>query len=168
MPNRFIPLPDILSHLVEGFLLAILTGSQFGLAMLDAISTQDWERLTGPHGVAFVACLSTMVLWGTLVAFVHRFRKDAAAKEARDRADALAREERERADRSDHFNELRTANKENVERLLDLTEKHQRLTVEAAKVDMRVAHSISNLESAITTLSENFSSCPANLKNHQS
>ena len=168
MPHRLLTLQAALSHLIEGAILAVLTGSQFGLALVDAITTQDWERLTGPHGVAFVACMATLVLWATLVAIVHRFRKDSAAKEARDRADALAREERERADRKEHFDELRNANKENVERLLDLTEKHQRLTVEAAKVDMRVAHSISQLETAISSMSDNFSSCPANLKNQKS
>ena len=165
MPHRLLPIHAALSHLLEGAILAVLTGSQMGLAMLDAITSQDWERLTGPHGVAFVACLSTMVLWGTMVAMVHRFRKDSTAKEARDRADALAREEREREDRKAHFEELRTSNKENVERLLHLTEQHQKLTVEAATIDMRVSHSISKLETAISNLSDNFSSCPANLKN---
>lgn len=168
MPHRLLTLQAALSHLIEGAILAVLAGSQAGLALVDAITAQDWERLTGPHGVAFVACMATLVLWGTVVALVHRFRKDSMAKEARDRADSLAREERERADRAAHFEELRSSNKENVDRLLDLTEKHQRLTVEAAKVDMKVAHSISTLETAISNLSENFSSCPANLKNQKS
>ena len=167
MPHRLLTLQAALSHLIEGAILAVLAGSQAGLALVDAITAQDWERLTGPHGVAFVACMATLVLWGTVVALVHRFRKDSMSKEARDRADSLAREERERADRAAHFEELRSSNKENVERLLDLTEKHQRLTVEAAKVDMKVAHSITQLESAITAMAENFASCPANLKNRQ-
>ena len=167
MPHRLLTLQAAISHLIEGSILAVIAGSNAGLAITDAISAQDWERLTGQHGLMFASVVVVMVLWATLVAIVHRFRKDSMAKEARDRADSLAREERERADRAAHFEELRSSNKENVERLLDLTEKHQRLTVEAAKVDMKVAHSINQLESAISNLAENFSSCPANLKNHQ-
>ena len=68
------------------------------------------------------------------------------------RADALAREERERVDRANHFTLLHDSNKENVERLIDLTEKHQSLTVEAAKIDMRVSHAIHSLETAIQKL----------------
>jgi len=164
MPYRLLPHAAI-HHLFEGAILGILAGYQMGLALLDAITAQDWERLTGPHGVAFAACLSVIVLWGTMVTMVQRFRKDSAAKEARDRADALAREERERTDRREHFEELRNSNKENVIQLMRLTEKHQELAVEAAKVDMKVAHSIVSLETAITAMASNFASCPANLKN---
>ena len=165
MPHRIHFVTTCFSHMVEGSVLAFLTGTQGMFALLDALSAEDWGRITGPHGVAFVACFSTLVLWGTFVTLIRRVRLDALAKETRDRADAHAREERERVDRAEHFKTLHDSNKENVERLIELTEKHQKLTVEAAKVDMRVAHSISQLETAILVMSENFSSCPANPKN---
>ena len=153
MPHRIQFVTNCLAHTIEGSILAFLALMQGLLAVADAISTEDWSRITGPNGVAFVACTSTLVLWATFITLIRRVRLDAIAKETRDREDARAREERERTDRSNHFTLLHDSNKENVERLIDLTEKHQRLTVEAAKIDMRVSHAIHSLETAIQKLS---------------
>lgn len=152
MPHRLQLVTNLFAHTIECAILSLLALTQGVLAVAEAITAEDWQRVTGPHGVAFVACVSTLVLWATFITLIRRVRLDALAKEKRDREDSHAREERERADRADHFERLHDSNKENVNRLIDLTEKHQRLTVEAAKVDMRVAAAIHSLETAIQNL----------------
>lgn len=55
---------------LEGLLLGTMTVSQWFKMTATAITDEDWSRITSQHGVAFVACIATIVLWGTLVSYV--------------------------------------------------------------------------------------------------
>lgn len=50
-------------EIIQGFLwgfLALYNGSMY---ILGVISETDWNRITGPHGVAFIAIVAVAVLW---------------------------------------------------------------------------------------------------------
>jgi hypothetical protein len=55
---------DILQGCLWG-ILAIYNGAS---ALIAVISEADWNRITGPHGVAFIAVVAVVVLWANGIA----------------------------------------------------------------------------------------------------
>lgn len=52
------------SAILEGFLLALIACYKGGIIVGLIISDTDWSKITGPHGVAFLAVIAVIVLWG--------------------------------------------------------------------------------------------------------
>jgi hypothetical protein len=152
MIPRFIHIGDWLSHVTEGFFLVGMAGYSGLVFIAQLISEQDWDRITGPSGVAFVSSLATLVLWGTGVMVVRRLRLDAIARDERKRADDIAMEERLRLDRKAHFDDLKESNKMVVERLIEITTANHEVMLASARTDMKVAEAMHSLETQIQYL----------------
>jgi len=84
MPPR---LTDIAIHAAEGIalgLLALYNGTRYVAGL---ISDEDWQKITGPHGVAFLAVTACIVLW------LNGLRREKIEEKRRSREEA-AREAR--------------------------------------------------------------------------
>jgi hypothetical protein len=130
MPHRIPLVTNTVSFFIELITLGLLTIWQGVETVGSIISEQDWNRITGPHGVAFIACAACMILWGSSVA---RDRKE----DRRRRAEDEARERR---------------HAETIKLQSDNAESLKALTVENAKTNMRVANAIHSLDQSIKTL----------------
>jgi hypothetical protein len=74
------------------------------------IVESDWSKLTGPHGVAFAAVIAVIVLWGALLGYISKSRKEELAARAKDDAAGERR----------HI-EMRDTQAAHAERLIQLT-----------------------------------------------
>ena len=97
------------------------------LSFFAIISETDWQRITGPHGVAFVAIAAVIVLW------VSGMRKDKREDERR------VKEEQNREKR---HSESLLMQGENAKRLMELT-------VEGIKAQGMVAMALRDLKTAL-------------------
>lgn len=143
---------DLLAGLTQ---VTILLGLSLWSGMetvLGIISDQDWNRMMGPSGVAFVSSIATLVLWGTGVVVVRRLRLDALERDERKRADDAAMEERLRLDRKAHFDDLKESNRMVVEKLIAITESNHEVMLAGARTDMKVAEAMHSLETQIQHL----------------
>lgn len=107
MPHRlFVHLDTAVSQFIEGTIL-LLAGIGTGCNYLIAIlSEEDWSKLTGPHGVAFLAVIAVIVLWGNGI------RRE--KQEEKRRVDEEIRRER-------RHTETLNLQRENSNKLIELT-----------------------------------------------
>ena len=126
MPYRIIS--SIHAHdILQGCLwmfLAMYNGTMYFIGL---ISDADWNRMTGPHGVAFIAVAAVIVLWA------NGLRKEKAESVRRDREEA-AREAR---------------NKELIAALEQSTRSNHQLTVDAIVQQGRTAEAIGRMDRTI-------------------
>jgi uncharacterized membrane protein YcjF (UPF0283 family) len=146
MPHRIINLIDNTAmQILEGIVLAciaMVSGAEYVAALF---SNSDWERITGPHGVAFLAVTACIVLWVTSL----RREKEIAKNEAkRDAAEQILRTEEE-SRRERRHSETLAMQKENSDKLIGLT-------AESIKAQIHVT-------TAIQALSKQLDSRPCGL-----
>ena len=130
MPHRIPLVTQTLGFIFEAIALGFLTVWQGLSAIASLISNEDWDRITGPHGVAFVACAACLVLW---LNAVNRDRKEDKRRIAED----AAKERR-------HEDSIRALNL--------YSEKVMGIAVDTAKTNMHVAEAIKSLDSTIKKL----------------
>jgi hypothetical protein len=53
---------------IQGILWGVLALYNGAAAFVAVISEADWNRITGPHGVAFLSIIAVVVLWGNGIA----------------------------------------------------------------------------------------------------
>lgn len=115
MPHRFIAYTA--SNVCELIAFTALAFYQGGVTAVAVLTENDWGKVFGPNGVAFVSVIACIILWGTFITSQSRSRKDALAREEREeerrRLEDEARERR-------HLELVRT-NKENADDLKGLT-----------------------------------------------
>jgi hypothetical protein len=109
-----------------------------GLSFLAIISETDWSRITGPHGVAFVAIAAVIVLWASGI------RKDKREDERR------TKEENAREGR---HSESIAIQKDNAEKLVALT-------VENIKACGHVTQAIHSMDRTIQQLTHELGDRP--------
>ncbi len=131
MPLRYIAQSQTFQNIVEGSILSML--SVFAI-----ISETDWQRVTGPHGVAFVAIAAVIVLWGSGIRDKNRLRKETEARENREEERRI----REEANREKRHAESLLMQGENAKRLMELT-------VEGIKAQGMVATALRDLKTAL-------------------
>ena len=134
MPHRHPELHSFFTHAAEGTLLGLLAVWQGAEAIAAAISEQDWQKAFGPNGVAFVSVVAVVVLWGALLAFIHRTKKDEEKRRAEE-IEARNREDEARERRHKEIMDLQNKN------WTDLKE----LTAESIKAGMRGTYAVENL-----------------------
>lgn len=98
-------LPPFFVTLLEGALFGFLTLYNGTQTLCSIISSEDWSRITGPHGVAFIACAAVVVLW--LNGLRREQRED-------------KRREGEETKREERHAETLTLQKENSSKLIEL------------------------------------------------
>ena len=108
---------DILQGCLWG-ILAIYNGAA---AMLAVISEADWERITGPHGVAFIAVVAVVVLWANGI----------ATRKAEDkrRAEEIASANASRAELLKALNESIESNNDLTKQCIRAIEKNTAATI---------------------------------------
>jgi len=131
MPIRYIIQSQTFQNILEGSLLS-------ALSVFAIISETDWSRITGPHGVAFVAIAAVIVLWAS------GMRKDKREDERR------AKEESSREAR--HAESIRLQ-KENADKLIEIT-------VENIRAAGKVTQAITSMDRTIQHLSNELSDRP--------
>jgi hypothetical protein len=152
MPYRLALTGDIFSRCIECSILSLLAVCQ-GLEVFASVITEnDWEKLTGPHALAFASTIATLVLWATGVVVVRRLRLDSLAREARDRKDALEREIRDRSDRAKWFRDLMESNREFSNKLESICNANHEVILTSSRTDMKVAEAIHSLETQVQHL----------------
>lgn len=114
------------------FMLGFLAVWQ-GMATL--ISSDDWNRITGPHGLVFVLIIGLIVVWTKSV-------RDDAARERRHRETIKTQET--------HFNALLSLNKTTADDL-------KALTVAATKAQMSSTNAIIAMDHNIIRLTNEIS-----------
>ena len=110
--------------------------------LIAVISNEDWEKITGPHGLVFVLICGLIVVWTKSV-------KDDSARERRHRESIAAQEE--------HFKSLMAINAKTSN---DLSV----LTVAATKAQMTATGAIVSMDNNIVRLTNEISD---NTKNTQ-
>jgi hypothetical protein len=143
MPHPLILAPSWLYHTAEASVLAMAGTS------LAIISEQDWNRMTGPHGVAFIAVAAVIVLWA------NGLRKERLEQKRRDE-EALrheARRQEDEANREKRHKEAMSMQSANADRIMDIT-------VESIKAQGHSAQAIASIDSTIKRLSDELSSRP--------
>lgn len=87
MPHRIAPfLTSHLVNVIEGAFLCVLAVFNGARMVLASIPENDWSKISGPNGVAFVAVIAVIVLWGTFLRFQFLARKDAKEREIKEDA----------------------------------------------------------------------------------
>ena len=104
-------------------------------AIASIISSEDWDKITGPHGLVFVLICALIVVWTKSV-------KDDNARERRHREVIAVQEE--------HFKALLKLNEKTSSDL-------RILTVAATKAQLTSANAVVSMEKTITKLSEDIS-----------
>lgn len=137
MPHRVLlsalsNVPSHITSIVEGSLLSILAIWKGSVAF---ISTDQWDKLTGPHGLVFALVIGIIVIWSKAV-------RDDAARERRHKETIKAQER--------HFQDL-----------IDLNEKTANdlkiLTVASTKAQMSATNAIISMDHNIIRLTNELS-----------
>lgn len=135
MSNPFSSHPAVASF-VEWFALSCIAVINGGLAITEAISEADWQKLTGQNGVVFILAIVGLAFWGKAVKDDKTRTKEDEARERR-HAEAL-----EAAD--GHFKLLIEMNKKNADDLKDLT-------IQSIKANMRGTAEIAQLRQELAS-----------------
>lgn len=106
MPHRIPFVTNALATVAEGAVLIYLSVANGWHYVASIFSDEDWNRITGPHGVAFISLAAVVVLWGN---GIRRERNEERRREI------------EEAKREKRHAELVNLQKENAEKLTDLT-----------------------------------------------
>ena len=114
-------------EIIQGFLWGFLALYNGTLYVVGIISDADWARMTGPHGVAFIAVAAVIVLWA------NGLRKERAEDRRREREEK-AREER---------------NAQLIAALDKATETNHQLTIDAIKQQADTAKAIGRMDNTI-------------------
>ena len=130
-----------LSFVLEGITLAGLAAWQGGQAVAVAISEQDWQKAFGPNGVAFVAVIAVVVLWGALLTFIHRSKKDSELRR-KEELEARANEDAARERRHKEIMDLQNKNGSDL----------KDLTAESIKANMRGTFAVETLAKNLQAL----------------
>lgn len=146
MPLRLLAaVPQSFVQLAE----AVFLGAAFGWNTFwfhaALISDADWSKITGPHGVAFIAVCAVIVLWSNKMLSDRNRAKELAAHD-RTRAKELAEhdiKEDKRREQEEINKEKRHA--ESLAAAQKYAESVQALSVESMKVTMKVEHTLSRL-----------------------
>lgn len=104
MPHRLYDLTLFMSHCLEAAFLGLALGWNSTAYFLSIISDSDWSRMTGPHGVAFLAVAAVVVLWLNKMASDKSKAKELKEAEAR----SEARREEDEANKEKRHLESRT------------------------------------------------------------
>lgn len=134
MPQRLLDLPPMFIHTIEAVLLGALLGWNGFWYHASLISDADWNKLTGPHGVAFLAVCAVIVLWANKVLTDRHRAKDLAIQ---DQKEDIRREIEERNKEKRHAESLAASR--------DYADSIKALAVESMKVSMRVDQTLSKL-----------------------
>jgi uncharacterized membrane protein YcjF (UPF0283 family) len=139
MPHRLIDLPPVLMHTLEAVILGLALGWNGAAYLIALISESDWQRLTGPHGVAFIAVVAVVVLWLNKLSSDKARAKELATIEKKEDARRMAEEA---------ARELRHA--ESLKASGEYAHSMKALAVESMKVSMRVDHTLGKLIQALS------------------
>lgn len=134
MPHRLLDLPPVLLHTLEAIVLGLALGWNGAMYLIALISESDWQRITGPHGVAFIAVIAVVVLWLNKLSSDKARVKERAIIEEKEDARRLAEEA---------ARELRHA--ESLKASREYAFQMQSLAVESMKVTMKVDHTLTEL-----------------------
>ena len=126
MPHRIIS--SIHAHdVLQGVLWSFLAAYNGAMYFIGLISDADWNRMTGPHGVAFIAVAAVIVLWA------NGLRKEKAEDRRRDREEQ-AREAR---------------NNQIIAALDQATQTNHELTVDSIRQQGLTAQAIGRMDNTI-------------------
>lgn len=135
MSNPFSSHPAVASF-VEWFALSAIAVVNGTLAITEAITEADWQRLTGQNGVIFLLAIVGLAFWGKAV-------KDDKLRVKED--EARERRHSEQLEAADgHFKLLIEMNKRNADDLKDLT-------VQSIKANMRGTAEIAQLRQELAS-----------------
>lgn len=138
MPLRLLVIPQFLCNAVEAVILGAALGWNTFWLHASLISDDDWAKITGPHGVAFIAVVAVIVLW---INKIGADKTRASELAEHDRKEDVRREQEEIAKEKRH--------QENLKSTKAYAEEMQKLAVESMKVTMKVEHTLSKLVSQL-------------------
>jgi flagellar biosynthesis component FlhA len=142
MPLRYITQSQTFQYLTEGT-------SLFFLSVFAFVTETDWQRITGPHGVAFVAIAAVIVLWGSGIRDKALLRKETEEREIREEK----RREKEESAREARHAESIKLQRENAEKLIGIT-------VENIKAAGHVTQAINSMDRTIQQFSHDLGQRP--------
>lgn len=161
MPHRDPNIQAFFSHVVEGSVLGFLAIWQGLSAYAATISEQDWSKIFGPNGVAFVSVIAVVVLWSALLMFIHRSKKSEEQRR-KEELEMRAKEDESRERRHKEIMEMQTKNAEDL----------KSLTAESIKANMKGTFAIETLIARISerpcqaaTFKPSSEPCPAPANN---
>lgn len=133
MPHRVISfITPPLAAVFDITMLGILAVWQ-GMATL--FSSEDWNRITGPHGLVFVLIIGLIVVWTKSV-------RDDASRERRHRETIQSQQE--------HFNALIELNEKSANDLKALTVASTKAQMSATNAIISMDHNIIRLTNELT------------------
>lgn len=155
MIDRFIShIQPLVQTLVEGSILAALTGYQLASVGYLAFTDQDWTRLLGQQGLTVALLIAVSILWTSSVL------KERKVQEREDRKEAKAEA---RQAHVDHMFE------ESNNRQLDILEKTNETSHKTAAVLAQCTNEVESLSTSVNRLVVmlEVSPCIATQKNRQ-
>lgn len=134
MPHRLHDMTSFLVHAIEAVILGIALGWNWFCYQAAIISDEDWSKITGPHGVAFIAVCAVVVLW---------FNKLTGEKSRSKELAAQMEREDERREAEERNKEKR--HEENLAASREYAEGMKALAVESMKTTIVVNHTLKDL-----------------------
>jgi hypothetical protein len=134
MPHRLLELPPVFLHTVEGVILGLALGWNAMSYYAQILSERDWQRMTGPHGVAFIAVVAAVVLWLNKISSDKARSKELAEQDAKEDLRRVAEE----LNKEKRHAETLAASREYADSM-------KALAVESMKVAMKVDFTLVNL-----------------------
>jgi hypothetical protein len=134
-----------MSYAIEGLFFAMIGIYQFASITSTAIAEQDWQKIFGPNGVAFIAVCATVVLW------LNGLKREKNEEKRRDREE-LSREKR-------HL-EMTALHQGNANKLMELT-------AESIKSHGMSVAAISRMDRTIQALTEELKGRPCQINENK-
>jgi hypothetical protein len=107
-----------IAHVFEGAVLSAFAAYQGSRAYMAEISDKDWDRMTGPHALAFAAVTAVLVLWATLVGYIYRSAKEQKKQKILDDAATDKRHQDQLEQQREAFEALTDIHTKTVEGLI--------------------------------------------------
>ena len=134
MPHRLLELPPVFLHSIEAIILGLALGWNTMSYYAQIISERDWQRMTGPHGVAFIAVVAAVVLWLNKISSDKSRAKELSEQDSKEDK----RREAEELNKEKRHAETLAASHEYAESM-------KALAVESMKVTMKVDYTLTAL-----------------------
>jgi len=138
MPHRVQFLSTVMSHTVEGLLLASIAIANGGQFVMSLISDADWSKFRGPDGFLLGAIIAVAVLWNS--------------GRVREKNEATRRDKEELARENRHA-QLVATNKDNADSLM-------KLTVESILAQGKATRAVEAMDSNIQRLTHELAERP--------
>lgn len=117
-------------YFIEGFTLLTLATWSGSNALATVVSEDDWTKITGPHGVAFIAVAAVIVLWTSRVLSERRSEKS----------------------QNDRHKELIAVNRENADDLKELQKQTTDALIRSASHQAESAAAMRTLSNSLSLL----------------